>query len=108
MHPLETYLLTALCSDGKPTPLTLYGKDAIKPDGTKNLGKLGPGEEMCDELVLNRLFDFTLSGVYTVSVQRPVWKAGVLTRIIHGPRNSLNYQACRKHSVFGGRDPDVV
>ncbi len=25
-----------------------------------------------------------------------------ITRIIHGPRDPLNYQTCRKHSVFGG------
>jgi hypothetical protein len=87
--PLGTYLLTVLDPDGKPALRTLYGKEAIKADRAKNLEKLASGEVICDEIKLNRLFDLTLRGVYTVSVQRPVWKDGAISATLKATSNKL-------------------
>ncbi len=70
-------------------PLTLYGKGAIKSVDAKNLERLAPGDEICDEVLLNRLFDLTLSGDYTVSVQRPIWKDGALSTTVKATSNKL-------------------
>ncbi len=67
--------VSVLPRDGKPAPLTLFGiqREAGPRESSEfALGTLKPGEETCDELELSRLFDFTLAGKYTVSVQRAV------------------------------------
>ena len=69
------YHLDVLLPNGKPAPMTLFGKQAIELAGfgaDTEMVTLKPGEETCDEIELSRLFDFTLAGKYTVSAQRVV------------------------------------
>jgi hypothetical protein len=87
--PLGTYFITVLARDGKQAPLTFYGRKAIKRNDANNLEKLTPGESVCDEVVLNRLFDFTYSGVYKVSVKRAIWKDGALSSTLKATSNEL-------------------
>jgi hypothetical protein len=88
-NPLGTDLVTVLLPDGKPAPLTLFGKRAIKPDSSKAVETLKPGEETCDEVGISRLFDLTLAGNYTVSVSRPVWKDGTVSSTLKATSNKL-------------------
>jgi hypothetical protein len=89
-NPLALYHVSVLLPDGKPAPLTLFGKGTANcPIFARSVGTLRPGQETSATLPLSRLFDFTLSGKYTVSVQRGVWKDGAFSSTLKATSNKL-------------------
>lgn len=64
--------------DGKPAPLTLEGNRFLsRAAAAQSLDPLRVGRQDTESLpMLNRLYDMTLVGEYTVSVYRQVWPPG--------------------------------
>lgn len=73
-HPLAVYTLRVMGPDGKPAPLTSYGRQQKEAagDGSRGTPNLALGEEDKSELLLSRFFDMTLMGDYKVSFSRLV------------------------------------
>ena len=73
-NPLWSYRPTVLFPDGKKAPITIHGKTVSEDDVGSGISECGhllePGEMRCVEFVMNKLYDFTRSGKYTVSVRR--------------------------------------
>ena len=73
--PERTIKLVVKNSGGKTAALTAYGKSvfdkAILPPGTQQ--NLEAGQEITRTLLVNRLFDMTLSGTYTITAERHVF-----------------------------------
>ena len=89
--PLGIYRVDVLLPDGKKSPLTLFGtqREDSEGEGSKTIGALKPGEEARVELELSRLFDFTVAGKYTVSVERAVWNDGGFSSTVKAVSNKL-------------------
>lgn len=71
------YEITVLDRDGNNVPLTRYGKHLANEADRFFLRvvlAVEPGEELRDELHVNRIFDMTLSGQYFVNISRSVPK----------------------------------
>jgi hypothetical protein len=77
--PLGSYDIEVLGRNGEKVPLTLRGKVESETVGygSSSVTLLKKGQECTVEVPLNRLFDMSLPGKYTVSVTREVWKPGV-------------------------------
>jgi len=71
-HFLSVYTIRVLGPDGKPTPLTSYGRQQMDSagDGSRGTGNLAPGEEDKSGLLLSRILDMTRKGEYKVSFSR--------------------------------------
>lgn len=71
-HPLAVFTIRVMGPDGKPAPLTSYGrqqKDAAR-DSSRGQPKLALGDQDKSELLLSRIFDMTQMGDYQVSFSR--------------------------------------
>jgi hypothetical protein len=69
------YTVNVLLPDKKPAPQTLYGAWRIEhATGMASVATyyLKPNEETSTEIQLSRLFDFSLTGTYEVSVVRKI------------------------------------
>jgi hypothetical protein len=68
------YDFTVLFNDKEHVPHTLYGKKILerKQIGSLAMLDLKPGEKTSMEFPLSRLFDFSLSGYYEISVTRKI------------------------------------
>jgi hypothetical protein len=88
-HPLAMYNITVLLPKGvllqrdntikeiKESPLTLYGQrmnDNLNAINMRSIIILEPGDQICDNLELSRIYDFTLEGKYTIIVNKEIWK----------------------------------
>ena len=75
---MHVYRFDVRLPDGKPAPLTLEGNRMM--DDTNSTGvsfhKLEPGEFHTGRLTLNRYYDMTLLGEYTVTIYRKVLPSG--------------------------------
>jgi hypothetical protein len=72
-RPLWSYRPTVLGPDGKKRPIIINGKTVAEDDlgSISSMGMvLKPGEIRCVEFVMNKLYDFSRSGKYIVSVRR--------------------------------------
>ncbi len=69
------YELKVLLPDGTKTPLTLYGKRFCErgTEGSCCTYMLQPGEQRRTQFALSRLFDFSRSGKYAISVKKTVF-----------------------------------
>ena len=71
-YTLDENRISVQLPNGKPAPLTLYGTERFSrshSNGTSGR-HLKPNQVACDDIELSRLFDFSLEGTYTVSVER--------------------------------------
>lgn len=74
-YTLDENRISVRLPNGKPAPLTLYGTERFSwfhSSGT-SYRILKPNQMACDHIELSRLFDFSLEGTYTVSVEREVF-----------------------------------
>lgn len=63
--------------DGEPSPLTLQGELESTPFGSMVYIKLARGMRDADEVpAINRLYDMTLEGEYTITVYRQIFTLG--------------------------------
>jgi hypothetical protein len=65
--------LNLLDADGRPVPLTRFGKIAFgdtRGIGSGIIDRLAPGKETDDTLNLARLFDLTQEGQYTLTIRQ--------------------------------------
>lgn len=97
-HPLQLYHMDVWGPDGAISPFTLYGRrereriERIAHFGGSVFGiALPQGKEESDQIHLNRVFDLTLPGTYTVSVQRVVWVGPSLTNDEKAVSNQLKF-----------------
>ena len=71
------YLFDVRLPNGKPAPLTLEGtrqkNDRVFNVSTSNLA---PGESHTERIMLNRYYDMTMLGEYTITIQRHVQRPG--------------------------------
>lgn len=90
--PLAAYDIEVLGPNGEKVPLTLYGKISLESnrEGSRSVSILKPGAESSVEIHLNRMFDFTIPGKYTVSVQRAIWKADTSPQKLKAISNKVN------------------
>lgn len=90
--PLAAYAIEVLGPNGEKVPLTLYGKLSLESHrlGSRSVSILKPGAESSVEIHLNRMFDFTIPGKYTVSVQRAIWKAETDPQTLKTISNKVN------------------
>ena len=73
------YDITVLFGNGDHVPMTLFGKRELERKhlaGSLALLTLKPGEQTSLEIPLSRLFDFSLTSSYKVSVSRQVRMPG--------------------------------
>jgi hypothetical protein len=72
---IRMYELTVLLPNGEKAPLTLYGKRYCerRGEGSAMSSMFQPGEEKGTQFALSRLFDFSRSGKYTVSIKRTLF-----------------------------------
>jgi len=78
------YMWDLRLPNGDPAPLTLFGKRRVSFDdvGSARSWGLDPGERRIvsvsrsDRMYLNRLYDMTLAGEYTLTVKRRFYPAG--------------------------------
>ncbi len=89
--PLTLYDVEVLAPGKNKTPFTSYGKNRL--ENSREAGVRGsvlrPGEVTSVDIDLNRLFDLTLPGPYTVSVQRVVGKTGASDRVLRAISNTI-------------------
>lgn len=90
-RPLGVFEINVLLPEGKPAPFTLKGKRSYDNSsmGSMSARVVKPQEQICTDIELNRLFDMTLNGKYSVTVRRIVWKAGVFQRNLKAVSNTL-------------------
>jgi hypothetical protein len=90
-HSLALYKVSLLLPDGKAAPWTLFGKRQLdgSGEGSRDVDILKVGEESRVELELTRLFDLSLDGKYTVSVERAVWVDHVVRSALKATSNKL-------------------
>lgn len=87
--PMDHRLLVS-SSNGQPVPMTLLGKRAVRDyePAARNFFELKPGEESVAEFELDRIFDLSVHGAYTVTVDRYLWNedrvANRLTKTVVG------------------------
>jgi len=63
--------------DGKSVPLTRFGeREAASTPYSYRISQLKPGQPMESFLVLNRLYDMSLEGTYTIVLSRVIAKEG--------------------------------
>jgi hypothetical protein len=65
--------------DGKAVPLTLHGTEVFKGerfDGNGQVDDLLPGNELCHECDLTRLYDLSTAGKYVISASKNVAEIG--------------------------------
>jgi len=80
----KDYKFDLTLTDGEPAPLTLFGKRRASLDGAGSFASLAlaPGETdtvtvpRFNRLYLNRLYDMTLAGEYTLTVKRRFLPSG--------------------------------
>jgi hypothetical protein len=67
---LDMFRTSVFLPDGKPAPLSLYGKERFSRNHSSgwSFSLLKPGEVVSFNVELSRLFDFSLEGRYMVSV----------------------------------------
>lgn len=72
------YRIKVLLASGKEAPMTLLGKRAVAgfESAARNIFVLQPGKETHTQFRLDRIFDFSLDGKYTIVVDRYVWHMG--------------------------------
>jgi hypothetical protein len=72
-YPTSDYTVRVFDSAGKDVPLTDVGKRAWETSGQRYWSKtkqLAPGEDLVESIALDKYFDFTAPGVYTVKAIR--------------------------------------
>ena len=73
--PEKLYQVTVTNDRGEPLPLTEYGKrrrEAVP--GARIVLRVGPGEEVQQEIPLDKMYDLTGKGTYSLTVKRNVLK----------------------------------
>ena len=76
-YPEQDYSLLVTDKNGKVVPLTRYGARLSKNVGEvlrRVVKTLGPNGEARVELLVNRLYDMTEAGAYSITVTRPIAK----------------------------------
>jgi hypothetical protein len=61
-------------NSNKPAPLTSWGQWLMNPFkiGSSSQQTLTPGDSLTDKLILNRAYDMTMDGTYTIRVSRAI------------------------------------
>ena len=72
---LRDYNVSVTNEKGEEMPLTRFGRlehDAAGGHFRRIVQSIAPGEQVQDRLLVNRLYDMTMEGKYTVRIQRSV------------------------------------
>ena len=90
VDPLLAYRFEVTLPNKEKAPLTLYGQSKFQGTGLAALSAiisrqrrvLKPGEAYTNVLVLNRIFDMSLSGRYKIVASNEIGKSGSATEAI--------------------------
>jgi hypothetical protein len=91
-HPFDMYTVKVLLPDGKEAPYTRFGNHLSQrrnhqPATTSSV--LKPGKQVSDSIELTRLYDMSLSGDYTISLQRQLWRGDAIDPKLKIESNSI-------------------
>ena len=94
ISPFAAYYIEVVGPDGKNTPPTVYGKKLfaylVGSWGSQGPSrKLKPGAELPVEMRIARLFDFSLPGKYTISVQKAIAGRITYTNTLNAVSNKI-------------------
>lgn len=75
-RPERDYEIVVKDEQGEETPLTTYGKNLMDSAGVfrRVLLKMNAGQELQNRLLINRIYDMSISGTYSIIVKRNVFR----------------------------------